>query len=550
MNAVNDLNVLLIIPVYNHGKTLPAVVRSALATGLPVLVVDDGSTDNGTTTLVGLGCKIIHFPENKGKGAAILAGAREAERLGYRAIVTVDADGQHAPEDVHLLLQKDADSPVPSIIIGARQMIQDTVPTASRFGRSFSNFWVRLECGLDLADTQSGLRLYPVKELLQLKLSRTRFDFEIETLVKAAWAGIPIQTVAVSVHYPPAGERISHFHKLKDNIRLTMLHTALVIRRLLPLPHKRIIRTSPSDATESQHTGRPSIIRKRLEFFGHSIFYLVLRLCGQTGAYGLLFPVILTYILFSRKIHRLTGHYLERRFPQHSRGQRWIDTCRNVLSFGRILVDRAWLGCVRNAFLADEVIGREKIDAIIAAGKGAILLTAHVGNWQTALANLHFLKVPVHALMQYDQQAAARHYFDLGERQRTFSIINADGPFGGMIEATAALQRGEFVTIMGDRLTRGPSSTVDFIGEKARFPNASYTLAAHVGVPVIIFLAAKTGRKCFQMKVWDILYPQFESRESHQKILGGCSQKFAEALEKYLKVFPYQWYNFFNFWAQ
>jgi predicted LPLAT superfamily acyltransferase len=103
---------------------------------------------------------------------------------------------------------------------------------------------------------------------------------------------------------------------------------------------------------------------------------------------------------------------------------------------------------------------------------------------------------------------------------------------------------------MGDRLTRGPSSTVDFIGKMARFPNAAYTLAAHVGVPVIIFLAAKTGRKSFQMQVWDIVYPHFESRESHQKILDGCSQKFAEALEKYLKVFPYQWYNFFNFWIQ
>jgi predicted LPLAT superfamily acyltransferase len=196
------------------------------------------------------------------------------------------------------------------------------------------------------------------------------------------------------------------------------------------------------------------------------------------------------------------------------------------------------------------VIGREKLDAIIASGKGAVLLTAHVGNWQAALSNLHFLKVPVHVLMQYDPQAAARHYFDLGVKKRSFAIINADGPFGGMIEATAALQRGEFVTIMGDRLTKGPSSTVDFLGKQVRLPHAAYALAAHVEVPVVILLASKTGKSHFQLQAWDILFPRFPSRDNKQDVLAGCTRKFAEALEKYLKIFPYQWYNFFDFWAQ
>jgi predicted LPLAT superfamily acyltransferase len=296
--------------------------------------------------------------------------------------------------------------------------------------------------------------------------------------------------------------------------------------------------------------GRFRDIKNRLELLGHSIFYLVLRLFGQAGAYSLLVPVVFSYVLFSRKIHRQTRPYLEKRFPDHSRLQQWIDTFRNVLSFGEVLVDRAWLGCVREASPTYEVIGREKLDAVIASGKGAILLTAHVGNWQTALSNLHFLKVPVHALMQYDPQAAARHYFDLGIKNRSFSIINADGPFGGMIEATAALQRGEFVAIMGDRLSKGPSSTVDFLGKHVRLPHAAYALAAHVDVPVVVFLASKTGRKRFHLQVWDIFSPRFPSRENRQEILTDCSRKFAEALEKYLKIFPYQWYNFFDFWTQ
>jgi uncharacterized protein (DUF2062 family) len=119
-------------------------------------------------------------------------------------------------------------------------MVQDTVPGASHFGRAFSNFWVRLETGVDLSDTQSGMRLYPVKELLALRLLKTRYDFEIEVLVKIIWAGISARSVPVSVHYPPKEERISHFHKFIDNWRLTQLHTVLLCRRLLPVPHGKL----------------------------------------------------------------------------------------------------------------------------------------------------------------------------------------------------------------------------------------------------------------------------------------------------------------------
>jgi glycosyltransferase involved in cell wall biosynthesis len=235
------LKVLLVIPLFNHGDALVSVVHAALATGLQVLVVDDGSTDGGAQKIEGLPCKSLNFPVNRGKGLAILAGAQEAKRLGFDAIVTLDADGQHNPAEANLLINEAESGRWPAIIIGSRQMVQETVPGASRFGRDFSNFWVRLECGFELSDTQSGMRLYPVNELLSLKLIRSRYDFEIEALVKSAWSGVDIRSISVSVHYPPADERISHFHKLKDNWRLTKLHTALVIRRLVPWPHHRLV---------------------------------------------------------------------------------------------------------------------------------------------------------------------------------------------------------------------------------------------------------------------------------------------------------------------
>ena len=166
------------------------------------------------------------------------------------------------------------------------------------------------------------------------------------------------------------------------------------------------------------------------------------------------------------------------------------------------------------------------------------------------MANLEILPVKVHALMQYDQFAASKHYFDLGSKDRSFAIIDADGPFGGMVDAAAALQRGEVVTIMGDRHVKGSTKSVDFLGKPVRLPDAAYTLAACVEAPVFIFLAAKTGIMSYELKFWDISYPRFENRETRDSVLKGCCQKFAHTLEKYLKKYPYQWYNFFNIWQQ
>ncbi|MDH5523889.1 MAG: DUF2062 domain-containing protein [Desulfobulbaceae bacterium] len=237
-------NIMVVIPVYNHGATLPAVVEAVIAAGWPVLVVDDGSSDEGLRAISDFDCYLTQLPRNMGKGAAIMAGAREAQKLGYGRIITLDADGQHDPDDAVVLAERSAKHEGPAIIIGARRMIQETVPKSSLFGRDFSNFWVKLECGLDLADTQSGMRLYPVKELLQLNPGRLRYDFEVEVLVRAAWAGVAIDSVEISVHYPPRDERVSHFHKLKDNLRLTGLHTLLIGRRLIPWPHLKLVKQS------------------------------------------------------------------------------------------------------------------------------------------------------------------------------------------------------------------------------------------------------------------------------------------------------------------
>jgi uncharacterized protein (DUF2062 family) len=162
-----------------------------------------------------------------------------ARNSGYEAILTLDADGQHDPADAGLLLAV-ATSSWPGIVIGARRMETLNVPRSSLFGRDFSNFWVRLECGQTLPDTQSGYRLYPLAFLEKSRFLTRRYTFEIEVLVRGSWAGLPLLSTPVAVYYPPGAERVSHFHKFKDNLRLSGLHTLLVARSLLPWPHRRL----------------------------------------------------------------------------------------------------------------------------------------------------------------------------------------------------------------------------------------------------------------------------------------------------------------------
>ena len=238
--GAEDIKVILVIPVYNHGKTLRDVVQRALKTGAEVLVVDDGSTDGGLETLSGLECRAIRHPENRGKGAAILTAAKEAEKLGMTHIVTIDADGQHDPADFLRFLPVIRENPL-ALVVGTRVFDKKASPLLSRFGRSFSNFWFRVQTSGSLKDTQSGFRAYPVAVLTWLKLHDKRFSFEVEVLVKAAWAGIEIKEVDISVHYPPSRERVSHFHLFKDNLALSLLNTRLTMRAVLPLPQKQFM---------------------------------------------------------------------------------------------------------------------------------------------------------------------------------------------------------------------------------------------------------------------------------------------------------------------
>jgi glycosyltransferase involved in cell wall biosynthesis len=233
----------VVIPVYNHARTVAAVIRRTLDLGYTVIAVDDGSTDGTAAVLDAVGgITVLRHRENRGKGAAILTGLKEADRFADLA-VTIDADGQHHPEDIPLLLAAVPAGRRPIVVGNRHGMEAREVPWTSRFGREFSNFWVRAAGGPPVADTQSGFRLYPLPETLELGVRARRFQFEVEVLARAGWRGIPVLETPVRVTYPHGAERISHYRPLLDFLRNSWTFTTLIALRILVPRARRSRRT-------------------------------------------------------------------------------------------------------------------------------------------------------------------------------------------------------------------------------------------------------------------------------------------------------------------
>jgi glycosyltransferase involved in cell wall biosynthesis len=225
----------ILIPVYNHAEGVVSVIKRARLLALPILVVDDGSTDGTTACLQGIaGITVLRHEKNLGKGAAILTGFLALRGKADWA-VTLDADGQHDPRDIPSLIRAIPQNLRP-IVVGRREgMSGADVPWTSRFGRKFSNFWVRAAGGPILFDTQSGMRVYPLPEAARLGVRARRFQFEVEVLVRARWNGIAVLEAPIGVSYTPGGRRVSHFRPFIDFCRNTETFGRLIFLHLLRL---------------------------------------------------------------------------------------------------------------------------------------------------------------------------------------------------------------------------------------------------------------------------------------------------------------------------
>lgn len=232
--TLKDIHCCILIPTYNNQKTLRRVIDGVLAySSEDIIVINDGSTDDTALILESYrgNIHILTNEKNSGKGFSLRRGFKEATVLGYKNAISIDSDGQHLPSDIPLFIETALRNPG-ALLMGSRNMDQEGVPGKSSFGNKFSNFWFKFETGLTLPDTQTGFRLYPLDAIREIRLFTSKFETEIEVIVKLAWRDVKIIPINIQVIYD-SNERVTHFRPFRDFTRISILNTYFVILTLL-----------------------------------------------------------------------------------------------------------------------------------------------------------------------------------------------------------------------------------------------------------------------------------------------------------------------------
>lgn len=223
---MKELQCCVVIPTFNNNKTLSRILDGVLQYSESVVLVNDGSTDS-TLEILKLYPQIdqLHVAKNTGKGNALKKGFERARALGFAYAITLDSDGQHFASDIPVFLTAlEKSDQKKLLLIGDRNMNEADVLSQSRKGNRISSYWVRQVTGLDLNDSQSGFRLYPIKAMEPIYFFRNtkKFEFEVEVIVKSFWAGIKVEHVPIQILYDQE-ERVSHFRPVMDIARIVIL---------------------------------------------------------------------------------------------------------------------------------------------------------------------------------------------------------------------------------------------------------------------------------------------------------------------------------------
>jgi len=287
-------------------------------------------------------------------------------------------------------------------------------------------------------------------------------------------------------------------------------------------------------------------MKKRGNRLGFWFFETVLKTSGLRPAYGLLYLVCLHYLIFDAPARRSVAAYIRRRFPTLGKIKQLGRIYLLFVSQGKNLVDRYAHGMNASVFDIQEH-GFEKIDQLDPA-QGFVLLTAHTGNWQIAMTALKKMGRTVHLLMRPEDNPAVQESLRVQEENEQVKIISADGPMGGMVDAMQALEKGDIVSIMGDRHYGARAVPVEFIGDRARFPCAAFLMAASTQCPVVTLLSSKADTNTYHVEIVDLFVPEWEPGQPKEDQLQRWAQRFANVLENYLKECPFQCFLFHDIW--
>ncbi|WP_315905215.1 glycosyltransferase family 2 protein [Vibrio fluvialis] len=550
-----------LIPCYNHGSTVAAVLDSLARFEFPVLLVDDGSNQETKAALSEAAQRdnvhLLTLPVNQGKGGAVMAGIRQAHWLGFSHVIQIDADGQHDIEALPTLIE--ASQANPQHLISGQPVYDESVPKARLYGRYATHIWVWIETlSFAIKDSMCGFRAYPVAKTVEV-LSRfdigSRMDFDIEILVRMYWQGVDIDFVETRVIYPEGG--ISHFDALWDNVKISWMHTRLffgMLPRIPALLARKKRRQASSDAHWSKRQERGTVL-------GIKTLMWVYRLLGRGAFQLILRGVMAYYYLTGKQARRASEHYLQQlthyAHSNHITLPAKLNSYRHLLSFGETMLDK--LAAWRGDFSADNLTihGQEQFQSMVEKQQGVLILGSHLGNIELcrALGRRH-ANIKINALVFTEHAERFNAVMKAINPSSELNLIQVStlGPDTAIL-LQQKIEQGEWVVIVGDRTSTSKESRVvwaDFLGQSAPFPQGPFMLASVLKAPVYLLFGLRDDTK--KTPHFDVYFEHFSDgielpRARRQAALQEVVQRYAERLQHHTLNAPLQWYNFFNFWT-
>ncbi|MCG9543318.1 glycosyltransferase family 2 protein [Vibrio sp. Isolate33] len=565
-----------LIPCFNHGATMPAVVSSLHHFELPIIIVDDGSelttkqflaplAENSNVTLVTL-------EQNQGKGGAVKAGIKKAQQLGFSHAIQIDADGQHDLESLPVLIE--ASQAKPQRLISGQPVYDESVPKARLYGRYATHIWVWIETlSLSIKDSMCGFRAYPINQT-QTVLSKydvgSRMDFDIEILVRLYWEGCDIDFVETRVIYPENG--ISHFDALWDNVKISWMHTRLFLG-MLPRAPKLIARHFKSDSadnnqslstdSEPQASEQPhwSRTQERGTVLGIKLLLTIYTLLGR-GVFNLILRGVMRYYHLTGKRARNASEQYLFQLKAYAEQQNIelpaeLTSYNHLLSFGHTMLDKlaAWKG----DFSAENLTihGQDQFENMVANQQGVLILGSHLGNIELcrALGRRHS-NIKINALVFTEHAERFNSVMKAVNPQSDLNLIQVTsmGPDTAIL-LQQKLEQGEWIVIVGDRTSTSKESRsvwAEFLGKEAPFPQGPFMLASVLKAPVFLLFGLRDDSQ--EKPHFNVYFEHFSDkielpRKTREQSLKQVVQQYADRLQHYTLKAPLQWYNFFNFWT-
>ncbi|MUJ36200.1 glycosyltransferase family 2 protein [Aliivibrio fischeri] len=546
-----------LIPCYNHGKTIPAVVESLMSYGYPMLIVDDGSENETKRILEEVtqnneSITLITLAENQGKGGAVIAGIEKAYQQSYSHAIQIDADGQHDLEALPKLIAESQEHP--TALISGQPIYDESVPKSRLYGRYATHIWVWIETlSFAIKDSMCGFRSYPIGptiNVLERAVIGRRMDFDTEIMVRMYWNETDIRFINTRVIYPEDG--ISHFDALWDNVKISWMHTKLFFGMLPRIPS--LLKRKPVQEDHwSSHAEHGTILGIQFllwiySTFGRKVFSLLLK------------PVMAYYYLRGGSVKDASDDFIQQvnayarikgiQLPEK------LTTYRHLVSFGETMLDKlaAWRGDFSDKNLT--VHGIEHYQILAQREKGIVLLGSHLGNLELcrALSRRH-THLKINALVFTEHAERFNTVMKTVNPQSEVNVIQVSkiGPDTAIL-LQQKIDDGEWIVIVGDRTSVTKENRViwaDFLGKPAPFPQGPFMLASILKQPVYLMFGLRDDTQ--KDPLFDVYLEPFSEqiilpRGKREEALQEVVQNYAQRLEHFTLKAPSQWYNFFNFW--